>query len=1129
MSVTRLLFFFILFCTYSYGQTLNKNRISKTFSVGKDTISLETVAISPIDFKVQLLDGTNIPEKAYYFNAQKSQLYFYNASYKKIKVIYYKYPDFITQTYSPFDKKLIIPRATPSSKIYALKKTFGKNDFFGGINTYGNITRGITVGNNQGSVLNSGLDLQITGNLSEKLKIRASINDSNIPIQENGVSQNLREFDRVFIELFTDTWNLKAGDVDLENNDSYFLSFRKKINGAKLDVTLDRGDQKTTITASGAVVRGKFTTQIVTPQEGNQGPYRLQGANGELNIVVISGSETIYINGKTLKRGEQNDYTIDYNTSEIIFNPTFPINASQRIYVDFQYSDRNYNRFVTHNGITYENDKFSIGTYFYNESDVKNQSLQQNLNETQKQVLRQAGNNPNLMFAQSAQITEFDSNRILYKKHPDGYFEHSTSEDDLVYNVTFSIVPLGEGDYILSEATAQGNIYTYEGPGLGNYAPEIQLIAPSKTQMAIVKADYKIGKKSFVETEVAYSNNDLNLFSDLDDQNNQGLATRLAWKQQISTGNWQSFNQLDIDFVQRNFNNIEGLYNVEFNRDWNLNANINPNSLGNQTYLKNALTVSQKTYQKMALETEYLSLGSSFSGLKNGLTTENRLKKLQLKTQTSFLSSKDTQQKGRFLRNVSTAQYPLKKAWLQGMFNFENNLLENEQTKLLDANITQKYIVSGLELGLGDSTKVYTKLKFNVTQIDSVKNNRLQRVQNAQNYALESQWIKNKNTSFNTFANYRKVHHFFTEDVAVINGRALYNQRLFRNLFVLNTLYETSSGTTPLQNFNYIETEPGQGFYTYLGDLNNNGVKDFDEFEIAQFADQANYLRVLLPNTSRIATQKAKLSQSIFINFTQFKNHASTWLKTLSHFSNQSTILINKDQLKRGKKTNVNPFAKNSDDVIGLQQNITSSLFFNRGQQHYSTTYTFKDLENTQSISTDIQTTEISSHELNFQHNIKSTWVLANTATLENNLNKSSFASRNFEIKTQKTSPSISFLKDEFSTIEAVYTFQTKENKQGEETLTSHNLGLNYNYNSLDKGSVLASINLIENKYNGSLNSPASYRILEGLQPDRNYTWSLTVQRKLTQLLDLSLNYNGRQNNSTRTIHIGSVQLRANF
>ncbi|ANW97308.1 hypothetical protein AXE80_13845 [Wenyingzhuangia fucanilytica] len=1106
--------------------------MSKNITTSQDTIVLENVAISPVNFEVKDTDGNIIPSTQYYFNPQKGQLYFYNKTPQQLKVSYFNYPSFLTQTYSPFDKNLIIPKATPSASTFSLGKSFNKNDFFGDLNTYGNITRGITVGNNQGSVLNSGLDLQITGNLSENLKIRASIKDSNLPIQENGISQSINEFDRVFIELFTDTWNIKAGDVDLTNQDSYFMAFTKKINGAKIDVTLDDGEQKTFITASGALVKGKFTTQNISAVEGNQGPYKLYGANGEQNIVVISGSEVIYVNGITLKRGEQHDYTIDYNTAEITFTPTFPINSSQRIIIDFQYSDRNYNRFVTHDGVTYQNEKFTIGTYFYNENDVKNQPLQQNLSDEQKLVLQQAGNDPSQMIANSAVSTEYDENRVQYEKtstNGQDIFVFSNDENATLYNVQFSYVGTNNGDYSISQTTATGTIYEYVGTNLGDYSPVILLIAPTKLQMAVVKAAYQINNKSFINSEIAYSNNDRNLFSSKDDHQNHGLATTLTWQQQISDGDWNTNNLFDLDFVQKNFNNVEGLYNAEFNRDWNIDVNLTPNFLGNQTYIRNALVTKKSNQHKITLNTDYLKLGDIFTGYKTGLNSYNTFGKAILNTQNSYLKSSNNNEQGYFIRNLSTLKYQLKKAWVTGLFNFEDNQQKNTQTNTLNLN-NQKLIKTGLVLGVGDSTKVYSKFGFDITQIDSVRTNQSVKVQNAKNYSIESQLIKTEQTSLKTFINYRKVKHFYTDDIDVFNGRAQYTQQFFKNILRWATVYETTSGSTPQQNFTYIEVEPGQGYYTYLGDLNNNGIKDFDEFEVAQFADQANYLRVVLPNINRVATQKAKLSQSVFINFIQFKNNDSKWLKVLSHFSNQSSILINKDQLKDGKKFNINPFDIKNDDVIGLQQNMRTSLFFNRGLQNYSTTYTFQNNKNTQNISSDFQTATQNMHELNFQHNILSSWIIATTANTETNNNTSTgFNSRNFNILSKKINPSISYLKDEFSTLKTNYTFRNEHNNIGLESLKSHDFGLEYNYNNPKKGSVIANVNMIENKYNGPVNTPASYRILEGLQPNRNYTWSLIIQKKLTQLLDLSVSYSGRKNTASNAIHTGSVQLRANF
>lgn len=98
---------------------------------------------------------------------------------------------------------------------------------------------------------------------------------------------------------------------------------------------------------------------------------------------------------------------------------------------------------------------------------------------------------------------------------------------------------------------------------------------------------------------------------------------------------------------------------------------------------------------------------------------------------------------------------------------------------------------------------------------------------------------------------------------------------MFHNFVNLNTLYETSSGNVARQEYIYIKTEPGLGFYTWI-DYNNDGIQDFDEFEIAEFQDQANYLRVPKPNLRFLATQSAKFKQKIKLNFNQWRKKAES-------------------------------------------------------------------------------------------------------------------------------------------------------------------------------------------------------------------------------------------------------------
>ncbi|MEZ4793533.1 MAG: hypothetical protein R2783_08760, partial [Gelidibacter sp.] len=89
--------------------------------------------------------------------------------------------------------------------------------------------------------------------------------------------------------------------------------------------------------------------------------------------------------------------------------------------------------------------------------------------------------------------------------------------------------------------------------------------------------------------------------------------------------------------------------------------------------------------------------------------------------------------------------------------------------------------------------------------------------------------------------------------------------------------------------------------------------------------------------------------------------------------------------------------------------------------------------------------------------------------------------------------------------------------------------GVSFTYNNAQKIALNGEINFFDNRFNGNANSPVSYQMLEGLQPGKNFTWSLLAQKKLTTFLDLNLNYFGRKTETSKTIHTGTIQLKAYF
>src|SRR5690606_25288557 len=161
-----------------------------------------------------------------------------------LTIEYVQYPSFLTREYFTLDPRIIVENTGQMDKLYSLQESTNVSVFtpFEGLNTSGSISRGITIGNNQNAVVNSQLDLQITGKLSDNVSIRASIQDANIPNQEGGYSQSLNEFDQIFIEIFGDNWGIRAGDIDLENRGSYFGQFSKKVQGISLGGTFKNAD-----------------------------------------------------------------------------------------------------------------------------------------------------------------------------------------------------------------------------------------------------------------------------------------------------------------------------------------------------------------------------------------------------------------------------------------------------------------------------------------------------------------------------------------------------------------------------------------------------------------------------------------------------------------------------------------------------------------------------------------------------------------------------------------------------------------------------------------------------------------------------------------------------------------------
>ena len=420
------------------------------------------------------------------------------------------------------------------------------NELFGGSSMHksGSLARGIGFGNNQSLGLNSASNLQLNGQITPNLMLTAALSDANIPFQASGTTNQLREFDQVFIQIHNEQLKITAGDFWIDKPDGQFMSYRKRAQGltGQYNWQIANGAKLYTQSSVG-LSKGKFQRQIIQGLEAVQGPYRLIGANNEPYILILAGTERIYIDGQLMQRGQEFDYVIDYASAELTFTSRHLITKDSRIVAEFQYADQNYARSLLQHTTRYEGQKLKTWVALYQEQDLKNQPLQQLLSDQQLLQISQIGDQLNQAFVLGYDSSGFLENANMYRLIDTLGYENVlvfSAEATLAhFRCTFSDVGPNQGDYVLSGVSASGNYYKWVAPingiSQGNFAPIRRVQTPKRKQMVSTGLAYQLRPGWFVYTENALSENYLNLYSKLDDQNNLGFASKGGLRFQQTT------------------------------------------------------------------------------------------------------------------------------------------------------------------------------------------------------------------------------------------------------------------------------------------------------------------------------------------------------------------------------------------------------------------------------------------------------------------------------------------------------------------------------------------------------------------------------------------------------------------
>ncbi|MFN5842368.1 MAG: hypothetical protein ACK45G_03970, partial [Bacteroidota bacterium] len=141
------------------------------------------------------------------------------------------------------------------------------------------------------------------------------------------------------------------------------------------------------------------------------------------------------------------------------------------------------------------------------------------------------------------------------------------------------------------------------------------------------------------------------------------------------------------------------------------------------------------------------------------------------------------------------------------------------------------------------------------------------------------------------------------------------------------------------------------------------------------------------------------------------------------------------------------------------------------------------------------------------------------------------FLTRNFNILGYSAEPRITYQTTNNRRLSISYLYRTAQNQNSEtaERLKNNRIIMEGRAGMANKSSLNIKVTYARVVYTGAINSPVQFAMLEGLQNGNNVLWSLTWDKRLSKVLEMSLVYDGRKTGTAEMVHIGRAQMRALF
>ncbi len=816
-----------------------------------------------------------------------------------------------------------VPQKTSQEREQQIVVPIKSQDLFAGIfnpslEKSGSLFRGITVGTNRDLTLNSGFRMQMSGNLSEDVTVIAALTDENSPIQPEGTTQQLQELDKVFIQLQGRQYGLTLGDFDFDSrqkHQSEFVRLRRKLQGVQGEFRSKSGIGPMKEGKASLVIgspRGMYNSNYFQGVEANQGPYRLTGKNGERRIIIIAGTERVYFNGELMTRGETNDYTIDYSGAEIYFMNRRLITNASRITVDFEYTDRRYERnFVSGSAdVSMMNGRVNLNASVSRETDNIDSPIDFDLDDEAKRKLQESGGDrlraslSGIIFVGRDSTTNIGRGQYALRDTLIGNSKFTKAvyipgAPEAEYSVSFAYFERIPSDSLGYRKVKLGH-YEVAGLGKGNYLPLKLIPIPQKHDVANILISGSPNNEVSVHGEIAFSDLDRNRFSTLDNSQNRGVAysIKATYNPKEITLADKSLGEFDIrlsqKYVENQFFSPDRFREIEFDRKWD----IQTEQLGNEIEWEGSLRYKPTHFAEMSFIYGQLERGGNFRSNRNSaevMISDTAIRSVRYQYEQIVSRNTILNSESEWNRQRATLFHHVWILMPKVLIDYEDRSRRQENTSGSVNGFRFWEITPIIETQQIGKLLFSTEFQFRKEDSTTVTGRAPVFEALTQKYSLGLRdW---KNLTSNISIAHRKLEYsesyrskgYQDSDHLLVRLENRFSS--LRRSVRFDTFYEFAKQRSAKFERVYIKVPVGSGNYIYKRDINQNGIADDEEFELSRF--DGDYIVILLPGDQLIPIVDLKASLRLRLQPSEFfTDKSTTFASVLSTLSTETYLRV---------------------------------------------------------------------------------------------------------------------------------------------------------------------------------------------------------------------------------------------